>query len=444
MSPWRWFCESWSGGPGLVFVGLLLLAGGCHHAPPSPDSSAQTWIDHSAPPGGYPDVELTVVEALDAERHPGLAPLRTDGPTAPPLNALVLSGGGKFGAFTSGLLVGWSESGTRPTFDVATGISSGALVATLAFLGPKYDPLLKRFACETTANDLFLIRPCYYLLTSGAIGSSKPIQKLIKSIVTDEFLHDLRQAHCAGRHLFIGTATLQSKRLVIWDLGALACAEPGGRPDAAEMVRKVLLASVCLPGLCPPVCFDVELNGKHYTEEHTDGGSVSLAFLRFGPTPGWPEPGKPAKNWLLGSNLYVLTAGKLYADPAKGEMSFGSRLQSGVSSSLYSLHRSAVMWMHTFCSVSGMNFHLVSLPCDFEVGPASMDFQKEEMTRLFEKGHEMSRRGIHWRRTPPGGEIGEEEKPRAGVTFDAPPKPGDFCGQNPSLKRDPSPLPPMR
>jgi hypothetical protein len=254
------------------------------------------------------------------------------------------------------------------------------------------------------------------MLTSGAIGSAKPLERLIRFIVTEEFLCDLRQAHAAGRHLFIGTANLQSRRLVIWDLGALASS---GRPDAGEMVRKVLLASVCLPGLCPPVRFDVEVNGKHYTEEHTDGGSVSLAFLRFGPTPGWPEPGHPVRNWLAGSNLYVLTAGKLYADPVVGEMSFGSRLQSGVSSSLYSLHRYAVKGMHTLCSVSGMKFHLVSLPDDFEVGPSSMEFKPEEMKRLFDKGFEMARYGILWRHTPPDGEIGEEEKPRAGGVFDA-------------------------
>ena len=183
--------------------------------------------------------------------------------------------------------------------------------------------------------------------------------------------------------MFIGTATLKSKRLVIWAWEPLASS---GRPDAGEQVRKVLLAAVCMPGLCPPVLFDVEVNGQHFTEEHTDGGAVSLAFLRFGPTPGWPEPGKPVRNWLAGSNLYVLTAGKLYGDPVPGEMNFASRLQSGVSSTLYSLHRAAVTWMHTLCSVSGMNFHLVALPQDFAAGPSSMDFQPEELNRLFAKG----------------------------------------------------------
>src|SRR5262245_48964411 len=39
-----------------------------------------------------------------------------------PSNVLVLSGGGMNGAYPAGLLKGWTESGTRPRFDVVTGI----------------------------------------------------------------------------------------------------------------------------------------------------------------------------------------------------------------------------------------------------------------------------------------------------------------------------------
>ncbi|MHC3127161.1 patatin, partial [Brevundimonas sp. GN22] len=50
-------------------------------------------------------------------------------------NLLALSGGGANGAYGGGLLVGWSDSGTRPVFDVVTGVSTGALAAPFAFLG---------------------------------------------------------------------------------------------------------------------------------------------------------------------------------------------------------------------------------------------------------------------------------------------------------------------
>ena len=52
----------------------------------------------------------------------------------PPVNFLALSGGGDDGAFGAGLLVGWTQSGTRPQFKLVTGISTGALIAPFAFL----------------------------------------------------------------------------------------------------------------------------------------------------------------------------------------------------------------------------------------------------------------------------------------------------------------------
>ena len=34
---------------------------------------------------------------------------------------------------------GWTETGTRPEFKMVTGVSTGALIAPFAFLGPDYD-----------------------------------------------------------------------------------------------------------------------------------------------------------------------------------------------------------------------------------------------------------------------------------------------------------------
>jgi len=60
------------------------------------------------------------------------------------LNILSLSGGGQNGAFGPGFLVGWRESGQRPEFDMVGGVSTGALLATRAFLGtPVCKPALK-------------------------------------------------------------------------------------------------------------------------------------------------------------------------------------------------------------------------------------------------------------------------------------------------------------
>ena len=61
-----------------------------------------------------------------------------------PHNYLVVSSGGVDGAFGAGLLVGWTAAGTRPEFQIVTGVSTGATIATLAFLGPEYDDSLRQ------------------------------------------------------------------------------------------------------------------------------------------------------------------------------------------------------------------------------------------------------------------------------------------------------------
>lgn len=68
------------------------------------------------------------------------------GTASVPRNVLVLSGGGMNGAYVAGVLKGWTVSGTRPQFDIVTGVSTGALIAPYAFLGPEYDNELQR-AC---------------------------------------------------------------------------------------------------------------------------------------------------------------------------------------------------------------------------------------------------------------------------------------------------------
>lgn len=72
------------------------------------------------------------------------------------LNILELSGGGQYGAFGAGFLKGWSESGKRPEFDVVTGVSTGALLVTHAFLGePGDDAVLDEIFTTIDGADIY-------------------------------------------------------------------------------------------------------------------------------------------------------------------------------------------------------------------------------------------------------------------------------------------------
>ncbi len=98
----------------------------------------------------------------------------------PPADYLALSGGGDFGAFGAGLMVGWSAAGTRPQFEVVTGISAGALIAPFAFLGPAYDPQLRDvFTGISPADVLVLGRLLTAVLFGEAIADTSPLYRLI-------------------------------------------------------------------------------------------------------------------------------------------------------------------------------------------------------------------------------------------------------------------------
>ena len=60
--------------------------------------------------------------------------------------------------FRRGTAVRLDEQGTRPTFDLVTGISTGALTAPFAFLGPDYDPQLRAVYTELTPADILTKR----------------------------------------------------------------------------------------------------------------------------------------------------------------------------------------------------------------------------------------------------------------------------------------------
>ena len=71
-----------------------------------------------------------------------------------PHHYLAISGGEPKGAFGAGLLAGWSAAGTRPEFQVVTGISTGALTAPFAYLGSDYDHVIEEMYTQYSTDDL--------------------------------------------------------------------------------------------------------------------------------------------------------------------------------------------------------------------------------------------------------------------------------------------------
>jgi hypothetical protein len=116
-----------------------------------------------------------------------------------PHNYLALSGGGANGAYGAGLLVGWSDQGTRPQFTVVTGISTGALIAPFAFLGPKYDHVLRKVYTELSTDDIIEKRRLFDIIRNDSLTSSRPLRKLIAQFIDPKMIEELAFEHRQGR-----------------------------------------------------------------------------------------------------------------------------------------------------------------------------------------------------------------------------------------------------
>ena len=263
---------------GLLTVGLSVA--GCGSLPRNPvpvDRMKQAELP------GMPDVRAwagSFSEAFEADlaesvRQESVADFRRAPDGSGHYAALSMSGGGDKGAFGAGFLNGWTASGTRPTFKLVTGISTGALIAPFAFLGPEYDEVLKN-AYTTISADEVLRKRGLSRFWRDAVADTEPLAALIARDVDEDVLKAVARAHGQGRRLYVGTTHMDAGRLVVWNMGAIASS---GHPEALALFRKVMLASASVPVAFPPVLIEVEVDGERYDEMHADGGVETQMFF---------------------------------------------------------------------------------------------------------------------------------------------------------------------
>lgn len=426
--------------PAAVALAAALGGAGCWHlrdatGPPTPTEAGITpadLVDPSAVDGTRVLTDAVslyeMAERVKAEKKPKVLP--------PKRTVLCLSGGGAYGAYTAGVLIGWTGTGKRPQFDTVTGISTGALIAPLAFLGPEYDDQLRRMYTEVRQEDLFRIKKSIRTIFSESLADNTPFVEQLRMAITPDLMTRVAAEHAKGRRLYVGTTDLDGKRQVIWDVGAIATR---GRPEDLELFQRVVLASASIPGFFPPVHIPVSVDGQIFEERHVDGGVSAAVFFR----PPYVPPGKKddaAANSLYNTDLYIVVAGKVYADPEPVRARALRITAAGVSALLYSQARGDLFSLYTASVLTGMNYHVSAVPPAVRITSSATDFDPADMKLLFESGLEQWAKGTVWRTTPPGLERGEGVSQRAGVILtrvpgdNQPPLPG------PRSQPDDSPL----
>jgi predicted acylesterase/phospholipase RssA len=318
---------------------------------------------------------------------------------------LALSGGGPNGAFGAGFLNGWSTTGTRPVFKIVTGVSTGALIAPFAFVGPSQDEALRKAYTTIASRDIFrrlAIIP--QLLAGESLADSGPLEVLIERHMDAALFERVADAHRRGRRLYIGTVDLDAQRFVVWNMGLIATS---GRPEALELFRKVMLASASIPVAFPPVYFDVEVDGRLYDEMHVDGGVAAGAFHSagvFNPalirTRGGRGAGREA--------IHLIHNGRLLPSATQVPRSLRGIAQRTLASSLKARAADDVFRIHLFAREAEARFHWITIPEGVEIEGDEV-FDPVKMRELYEIGYQMAIEGPAWITRPPG--FGWESSP---------------------------------
>ena len=392
--------RSWGVACRLAVIGLLLAVVGCAGAParknPVPEEltsqvgiegipEARFWADE------WPKFSLERFETYtDADFRK-----RFSGIYEKTHSYLAISGGGANGAFGAGLLEGWTASGTRPEFTMVTGISTGALTAPFAFLGPDYDDELKEVYTTISTKDILKKRGILTAAFGDSMADTTPLKALIAKYVTADMVSAIAREHQRGRRLYVGTVNLDAGRSVIWSIGTIAASD---YPRKLELIHDILRASAAIPVAFPPVAISVKSNGRQYEELHVDGGTGTQVFV-YPAAVDWKRITKKLK--AQGDpRIYVIRNSFLEPD-YKG---INRKVVPIASRTIDSLIRTQgigdLYQIYALCERDGNDFNLAYIPTEFTEEP-SEGFDPVYMGKLYELGYQMASKGYPWVKAPP-------------------------------------------
>lgn len=302
------------------------------------------------------------------------------------INILAISGGGANGAYAAGILCGWTEAGHRPEFDIVTGVSTGALIAPAAFLGSSYDKVIQNIYTNISNADIAkqnLIE--FFFEGRPSLLDTQPLRGVLRNTVTKEVLDAVAREHARGRRLYIATTNLDAKRLVIWDMGAIASV---GTPEALELFRTVMLASASIPVAFPPVMIPVTVNGHLYDEMHADGGVTTQLFGAMLIIGHDEIRSKKTK-------VYAIRNGKIADVPNEVAYKVGDIASAAFSTLVTWQSYGDIYRFSTLAKYERIHFYFTCIPYEFNE-PRRNEFDLSYMRKLFYRGYRIALSGGHW------------------------------------------------
>ncbi|MDB5621659.1 MAG: hypothetical protein JWR39_222 [Devosia sp.] len=365
-----------------VSLAMLALAG-CVTTGTRGSAVPTALAEQAGIPGSKVDADIRYWGDEAAEMKS--AALRSTGDGS--VDYLTLSGGGINGAYGAGYLVGWTAKGDRPEFEVVTGISVGAMIAPMAFLGPRYDSRLQAIFADLATQRSPALDFVSALLGAPSIASNRPLINAIARLVDAQALAEIAVEHGKGRRLLIGTTNLDAERPMVWDIGAIAAS---AIPNKLRLVQQIILASASVPGIYPPVLINVAAGGKGYDELHVDGGVTQNLVLLPGGFDALPGAGSRNRH------LYVIYNGTVEPTREPVQMTSASILGRSIPTLLKYRGRSDIALLSAMVERSGIDYNLTAMPPDF---PATTNLfgSPEWLVTLYNYGVESGKAGA-WQR----------------------------------------------
>ena len=310
------------------------------------------------------------------------------------MDLLAISGGASDGAFGAGVLTGLTLRGQRPEFAFVSGVSAGALIAPLVFLGPRYDEKLAYAWTSGIAAPIGEIGLLSILFSQDSRRMA--LYDLVASFVDAEMMKEVAAEHRRGRRLVVVTTNLDAQRPVVWDLGAIA---DSGHPKALQLFRDVLTASASIPGAFAPTLIEVEADGRQFSELHVDGGATTQLFTI-------PEAilskglANERQARAMPSRFFVIINNRLKPEFEVVEGSVVPMLARSLSSLIKTHARLTLVATREFARSRNMEFNLTYIGDDFPTDPKP-SFETAYMRSVYRYGHDKAASGNVWQNQIP-------------------------------------------
>lgn len=305
------------------------------------------------------------------------------------LDILAISGGGSNGAYGAGVIYGWTRSGKRPNFDIVTGVSTGALIAVLAFAGPQYDEQLKKLYTEQSNKSIYRKKGVLAGLFSDSYYDYTPFKNQIQHILDAKLLDKIAEEHRKGRRLYIASTNIDAGKLVVWDLGKLAASD---RHNKVLRSQKIVRASAAVPGFFKPVYIKPR-NGVEIRQAHVDGSVKAPILIR---NFMFNRPAKKKNLFLLINSQMKLADAIKPVDPDLASISAKT-----ISELMRGLLYKTIYQGYVTARNASSSFQISYIPDNARPIEFGLDFDHTKMQQLFQLGVHSGLNVANWQKEPP-------------------------------------------